>query len=316
MQKRKLGRSGIEVPPICLGGNVFGWTIDEQASFKVLDQAADRGLTFIDTADVYSRWAPGHQGGESETILGKWMKQRGNRERIVLATKVGMDMGDGNQGLSKKHIVASIDDSLRRLQTDRVDLYQAHKDDKETPLAETLQAFAELINAGKVRTIGASNYTGARLEEALDTSSREGLPRYESLQPEYNLYDRKDYEADLEAVCEENDVGVISYYSLASGFLSGKYRSESDLAQSQRGQSVKKRLNERGFRILRALDTVARQHQSQQAAVALAWLVARPSITAPIASATSAHQVESLAAAAELNLTGEEIGQLDEASAE
>ena len=316
MQKRKLGRSGIEVPAICLGGNVFGWTIDEQASFKVLDHAVDRGLTFIDTADVYSRWAPGHQGGESETILGKWMKQRGNRERIVLATKVGMDMGDGNQGLSKKHIVASIDASLRRLQTDRVDLYQAHKDDKETPLAETLETFAELIRTGKVRTIGASNYSGARLQEALDTSSREGLPRFESLQPEYNLYDRKDYETDLEAVCEKNDVGVISYYSLASGFLSGKYRSESDLAQSQRGQSVKKRLNERGFRILRALDAVARQHHSQQAAVALAWLVARPSITAPIASATSAHQVESLAAAAELKLTGEEIGQLDEASAE
>ncbi len=316
MQKRELGRSGIEVPSICLGGNVFGWTIREQASFEVLDHAADRGLTFIDTADVYSRWAQGHQGGESEAILGKWMQQRGNRERIVLATKVGMDMGDGKKGLSSKHIVASIDDSLRRLRTDYVDLYQAHRDDPETPLTETLEAFAGLIRAGKVRAIGASNYSGARLEEALETSRREGLPRYESLQPEYNLYDRADYESDLEAVCEKNDVGVISYYSLASGFLSGKYRSESDLAQSQRGASVKKRLNERGFRILHALDAVAKQHHSQQAAVALAWLVARASITAPIASATSAHQVESLAAAAELKLASEEIRLLDEASAE
>jgi aryl-alcohol dehydrogenase-like predicted oxidoreductase len=314
MQKRKLGRSTLEVASICLGGNVFGWTIDEQASFKVLDQALDRGLTFIDTADVYSRWAPGNQGGESETILGKWMKQRGNRDRIVLATKVGMDLGNGKQGLSKQRILAAIDDSLRRLQTDYVDLYQAHRDDQATPLAETLAAFAELIRSGKVRAIGASNYTGARLEEALDTSRREGLPRYESLQPEYNLYDRKDYETDLEPVCEKNGLGVISYYSLASGFLTGKYRSESDLSQSPRGASVKSRLNERGFRILHALDAVAKEHDTNQAAVALAWLIARPSITAPIASATSPEQVESLAAAAELKLSDEDIRRLNEAS--
>lgn len=315
MQKRKLGRSGIEVPPIAIGGNVFGWTADERTSFEVLDRAADRGLTFIDTADVYSRWAPGHRGGESETILGKWMKQRGNRERIVVATKVGMDMGDGKKGLSRKHILAAVEDSLRRLQIEQVDLYQAHQDDKDTPLEETLGAFAELIKAGKVRAIGASNYSGARLQEAIDTAARLGVPRYESLQPEYNLYERKAYETDLEPVCVRNGLGVISYYSLASGFLTGKYRSEEDLSQSPRGQKVMPMLNDRGFRILEAVDEVAQRHDTDQAAVALAWLIARPSITAPIASATKPEQVDSLAAAAELVLTGEEIRRLDEASA-
>jgi aryl-alcohol dehydrogenase-like predicted oxidoreductase len=316
MQKRKLGRSGIEVPPIAIGGNVFGWTADERTSFEVLDRAVDRGLTFIDTADVYSRWAPGHRGGESETILGKWMKQRGNRDRIVVATKVGMDMGEGKKGLSRKHILTAIDDSLRRLQTEQVDLYQAHQDDQDTPLEETLSAFAELIAAGKVRAIGASNYTGARLQEAIDTAARLGVPRYESLQPEYNLYERKAYESDLEPVCVRNGLGVISYYSLASGFLTGKYRGEKDLGQSPRGQKVKAMLNDRGFRILEALDEVAQHHNTDQAAVALAWLIARPSITAPIASATKPEQVDSLAAAAELKLTDEELRRLDKASAE
>jgi aryl-alcohol dehydrogenase-like predicted oxidoreductase len=234
----------------------------------------------------------------------------------VVATKVGMDMGEGKKGLSRKHILTAIDDSLRRLQTEQVDLYQAHQDDKDTPLEETLGAFAELIAAGKVRAIGASNYTGARLQEAIDTAARLGVPRYESLQPEYNLYERKEYESDLEPVCVRNGLGVISYYSLASGFLTGTYRGEKDLGQSPRGQKVKAMLNDRGFRILEALDEVAQHHNTDQAAVALAWLIARPSITAPIASATKPEQVDSLAAAAELKLTAEEIRRLDEASAE
>jgi aryl-alcohol dehydrogenase-like predicted oxidoreductase len=315
MDLRNLGKSGLQVPPLCLGGNVFGWTIDEGASFAVLDRAVEAGLTFIDTADVYSRWASGNQGGESETILGKWMKARGNRDRIVLATKVGMDMGEGRSGLSARRIREAAEASLRRLQTDYIDLYQAHRDDMATPLEETLSSFAELIEAGKVRAIGASNYSGARLREALDTSARLGLPRYESLQPDYNLYTRKDFETDLAPICRERGVGVISYYSLASGFLTGKYRSENDLGQSARGGNVKQYLNDRGFRILSALDTVASRRGAKPATVALAWLIAQPAITAPIASATSPEQVAGLAAAVQLRLEPEDLQTLDRASA-
>ncbi len=314
MEKRKLGRSGIEVSPLCLGGNIFGWTIDEQQSFTVLDGFVAAGFEFIDTADVYSRWVPGHKGGESETILGNWMKQRRNRKKIILATKVGMEMGDGGKGLSKAYILREVEASLKRLQTDYIDLYQSHKDDPESPLEETLEAYAELIKQGKVRAIGASNYNAERLEEALRLSKEHGYPRYESLQPLYNLYDRQEYETKLEPVCVKNELGVIPYYSLASGFLTGKYRSEADLSKSKRGQGVKKYLNERGFRILAALDQVAQKYNSSAARVALAWLIARPSITAPIASATKLDQLTELVGATRLELDQASIELLNEAS--
>ncbi len=315
MKQRQLGRSSLQVAPICLGGNVFGWTLDEASSFTVLDAAVEHGLRFIDTADVYSRWAPGHQGGESETILGKWMKERGNRAEIVLATKVGMDMGGGKVGLSKARIHQAADASLKRLQTDYIDLYQSHKDDEGTPLEETMSAFADLVQAGKVRVLGASNYSGKRLEEAEATSARLGLPRYESLQPNYNLYAREEFERELRPVCEKHGIGVISYYSLASGFLTGKYRSEADLGKSARGGGVKQYMNERGMRILGALDAVAKERNSKPAAVALSWLIAQLTIVSPIASATGVEQVKSLAEAAELQLSSEDLAQLDAASA-
>jgi len=257
MQKRELGRSGIKIPPIVFGGNVFGWTADEATSFKLLDALVDAGFDTIDTADVYSVWVPGHQGGESEAIIGKWLKSRGNRDKVTILTKVGMKMGSGDQGLKAAWIAKEIDASLKRLQTDHVDLYQAHKDDPETPLEETLQAFAALIKAGKVRAIGASNYTAARLKEALDTSKRLGLPRYESLQPHYNLVERAGYEAELEPLCKAEGLGHIPYYSLASGFLSGKYCSEADTANKARAAGVKKYLNDRGFAVLKALEDTA-----------------------------------------------------------
>jgi aryl-alcohol dehydrogenase-like predicted oxidoreductase len=314
MKKRKLGKSRIEVSPLCLGGNVFGWTIDEQQSFTVLDGFVAAGFEFIDTADVYSRWAPGHKGGESETILGNWMKQRGNRKNVILATKVGMEMGNGGKGLSKGYILREVEASLKRLQTDYIDLYQSHKDDPDTPLEETLEAYAELIKQGKVRAIGASNYSAARLTEALRVSKQHGYPRYESLQPLYNLYDREEYETKLEPVCLEHGLGVIPYYSLASGFLTGKYRSEADLSKSKRGQVAKKYLNERGFRILAALDQVAQKYNSSPARVALAWLIARSSITAPIASATKLDQLKELVEAIKLELDKASIELLNEAS--
>lgn len=272
------------------------------------------GFEFIDTADVYSRWVPGHKGGESETILGNWMKQRRNRKKIILATKVGMEMGDGGKGLSKAYILREVEASLKRLQTDYIDLYQSHKDDPESPLEETLEAYAELIKQGKVRAIGASNYNAERLEEALRLSKEHGYPRYESLQPLYNLYDRQEYETKLEPVCVKNELGVIPYYSLASGFLTGKYRSEADLSKSKRGQGVTKYLNERGFRILAALDQVAQKYNSSAARVALAWLIARPSITAPIASATKLDQLTELVGATRLELDQASIELLNEAS--
>jgi aryl-alcohol dehydrogenase-like predicted oxidoreductase len=316
MQLRQLGRSTLSVPPLCLGGNVFGWTIDEKRSFEVLDAAFEAGLRFIDTADVYSRWAPGHSGGESETIIGAWMKARRNRDQIVLATKVGMDMGDGKVGLAPAYIRSAVEDSLRRLQTDRIDLYQSHKDDPETPQAETLAAFAELVRSGKVRVIGASNFSPERFTEALDISEKQGLPRYETMQPEYNLYTRSEYEGGLEAVCLARQVGVIPFFGLAAGFLTGKYRSQADLSKSPRGErSIARYLNERGFKILAALDKVAERRAATPARIALAWQMARPSITAPIASATSVEQVHELAAATALRLAAEDIRELDAASA-
>jgi aryl-alcohol dehydrogenase-like predicted oxidoreductase len=314
MNKRKLGRSGLEVSPLAFGGNVFGWTADEPTSFRLLDQFVAAGLNFIDTADTYSRWAPGNKGGESETIIGNWLKKTGKRNQVVIATKVGMEMAPDKKGLAPAYIQREVEDSLKRLQTDYIDLYQSHTDDAATPLAETLGAYDKLIKAGKVRVIGASNYTAERLEEALAVSQRNGLPRYESLQPHYNLYDRTDFEAKLEGVCTRNEVGVISYFSLASGFLSGKYRSEADLSKSARGQGIKKYLNDRGHRILAALDSVAKETATTPARVALAWLIARPSVTAPIASATSLPQLEELVAATRLQLSGDALARIDAAS--
>ncbi|HEV8484674.1 MAG TPA: aldo/keto reductase [Blastocatellia bacterium] len=315
MKKRKLGNSGLEVSPLAFGGNIFGWTVDEPASFKLLDAFVSSGFEFIDTADMYSRWAPGNQGGESETIIGKWLKRSGNRNKVLVATKVGMEMGPDKKGLSKSYILRSVEDSLKRLQTDYIDLYQSHADDPNTPLEETLGAFAQLIEQGKVRAIGASNYSAERLSQALQVSRQSGIPSYHSLQPLYNLYDRADYEATLEPVCLDNGLGVIPYFALASGFLTGKYRSETDLSKSARGQGVKKYLNERGLRILEVLDQVAKRHDSSPARVSLAWLIARPGITAPIASATSLEQLNDLVEATRLELDRSSIDLLNEASA-
>jgi len=311
---RPLGRSGLEVSRICLGGNVFGWTVDEPMAFRLLDAWVDAGMNFIDTADVYSRWVPGHAGGESETILGKWFRQSGKRNRVVLATKVGKPMGDHDKGLSKAYIRRAVEASLRRLKTDVIDLYQSHDDDAATPLEETLAAFAELIKEGKVRAIGASNYSGPRLALALETSRRLGVPRYESLQPLYNLVEREPFESELEPVCREHGVGVINFYALASGFLTGKYRSQADLGKSVRGSGAGKYLNERGLAVLGALDTVAATVGATPAQVALAWQIARPGITAPIASATSPAQLAELLAAAALTLDTPSLALIDRVS--
>jgi aryl-alcohol dehydrogenase-like predicted oxidoreductase len=314
MQKRRLGNSGLEIAPLMFGGNVFGWTTDEATSFALLDRFVAAGFDAIDTADVYSRWVPGHKGGESETVLGRWLAVRGGRDRVIIATKVGNDMPGVGKGLSKAHIVRSCEDSLKRLQTDYIDLYQSHIDDGATPLEETLSAYAELIEAGKVRAIGASNYKGARLSEALKASAEKKLPRYESLQPHYNLCERAEYERDLEPLVLKEKIGVIPYYSLASGFLTGKYRSAADFGKSTRGGGMAKYLNERGLRILAALDAVAARLKATPARVALAWLMARPSITAPIASATNLDQMQDLIAAASLKLDADAIKALDTAS--
>jgi len=311
MELRMLGRSGLKVYPLCLGANVFGWTINEKRSIELLDAFVGAGFNFIDTADVYSTWVPGHQGGESETIIGNWMKSRGNRASIVIATKVGMEMR-GQKGLSKAHILASVEGSLRRL---HIDLYQAHKADPETPIEETLAAYTELIAAGKVRAIGASNYTTEQFSTALEASVRLGLPRYESLQPEYNLYTRAPYEQELEPLCHKHSLGVIPYSALASGFLTGKYRSEKDFGKSPRGAGMTRYLNARGLRVLAALDTVATKVGTAPAQVALAWLIARPRITAAIASATSLAQLDEIISAARLKLDADAIKRLDEASA-
>lgn len=315
MGKRRLGRSHLMVPPLCLGTNVFGWTADEAMSFRLLDALVEAGLNFVDTADVYSVWVPGHVGGESETIIGKWMKARGNRDRIIVATKVGMEMGPGKKGLSKNYIRSAIEGSLQRLQTDYIDLYQSHEDDPHTPQEETLGTYEELIRDGKVRVLGASNFSAARLRQALEISTELGLPRYESLQPKYNLYDRAVYESELEPLCREHEIGVIPYYGLASGFLTGKYRSEADFGKSVRGGRMASYLNDRGRRILAALDDVAARNSANPAQVALAWLMARPSITAPIASATNPTQLEDLVAATRLALDAEALATLERASA-
>jgi aryl-alcohol dehydrogenase-like predicted oxidoreductase len=299
------------------GGNVFDWTADKATSFALLDAFVGAGFNAIDTADVYSRWVPGHQGGESETVIGAWLKARGpsTREKVVIATKLGMDMGEGRSGLSKAWMTQAVEASLQRLGTDYIDLYQAHRDDAATPLEETLDGFAALIAAGKVRVIGASNYTAARLAEALEVSARHGLPRFETLQPLYNLVERPAYEAELRAVCEAQGLSVIPYYSLASGFLTGKYRSEADLAKSPRGGGVKKYLNARGRTTLKALDDIAAQHSATPAQVALAWLMAQPTIAAAIASATSVEQLDDILKAASLTLSAADLASLDAASA-
>lgn len=315
MEKRALGRSGLQVSPLCLGGNVFGWTADEATSFKLLDAWVDAGMNFIDTADMYSRWAPGHIGGESETIIGKWLKKTGKRSQVIIATKVGKDMGDGKVGLAPAYIRSAVEASLKRLQTDVIDLYQSHDDDPKVPLADTAGAYAALIQAGKVRAIGASNFTAARLSEALAVSAAHGLPRYECLQPLYNLVERQAYEAELESVCVQHGLGVINFYALASGFLSGKYRSPSDVGKSPRGEGAKKYLDAHGLGVLAALDAVAARLNTTPAQVALAWQIARPSITSPIASATSLEQLKGLLAAATLTLDAEAMRSIDLASA-
>ena len=314
MTKRKLGNSGLEIAPLAFGGNIFGWTVDEKTSFRLLDEFVAAGFNFIDTADVYSTWAPGNQGGESETIVGKWLKQNGNREKVLIATKVGSEMGPGKKGLSRAYITQAIEDSLKRLQTDHIDLYQSHTDDAATPLEETLETYAALIRQGKVRAIGASNYTAERLTQALDISKRHSLPRYESLQPLYNLYDRSEYENKLEPICRQRGIGVIPYFALASGFLTGKYRSEADLSKSQRGARVQKYLDDRGHRILDALDQVAREYNATPAKISLAWLLARPSITAPIASATNSEQLRDLIDATNIKLDQSALQKLNQAS--
>jgi aryl-alcohol dehydrogenase-like predicted oxidoreductase len=316
MKRRNLGNSGLEVAPLAFGGNVFGWTVGEADAFQLLDAFVSSGFTLIDTADIYPRWVPGNEGGESEEIIGNWLKRSGKRHEVVIATKLGLEMGPDKKGLSKDYIMRAAGDSLRRLQTDYIDLYQSHEDDPQTPLAETLEAYNELIKQGKVRTIGASNYSAERLAEALSVSKSLGLPRYESLQPLYNLYDRAVYEDELEPLCEREGLGVIPYYSLGAGFLTGKYRSKDDLSNSQRRGTVEKYLNERGFRILDALDQVAAQYHSTPARVSLAWLIARPSITAPIASATDLDQLNDLIEATKLELNPESIEFLNKASAE
>jgi aryl-alcohol dehydrogenase-like predicted oxidoreductase len=315
MNKRKLGRSGLETLPLALGGNVFGWTVDEPASFALLDAFVASGFSLVDTADVYSVWVPAHAGGESEAIIGKWLKRSGKRQDVVIATKAGMEMAPDKKGLSRGHILRSVEDSLKRLQTDYIDLYQSHIDDEATPLDETAETYARLIEQGKVRAIGASNYKAERLSQALLVSEEHGYPSYQTLQPLYNLYDRADYETNLEPLCMEKGLGVISYFSLASGFLTGKYRSEDDLSKSPRGRRTKQYLNERGFRILHALDQVASQLNSTPARVALAWLIARPSVTAPIASATNLEQLDDLIEATRLDLDPSSIELLNEASA-
>jgi aryl-alcohol dehydrogenase-like predicted oxidoreductase len=314
MKKRMLGNSGLEVSPLAFGGNVFGWTADEAMSFRLLDAFVAAGFNLIDTADVYSRWASGNTGGESEAVIGKWLQHSGKRDKVIIATKVGKEMGPDKKGLSRSYIFQAVEASLQRLQTDYIDLYQSHDDDAQTPMEETLDAYDRLIREGKIRAIGASNFSAKRLAEALQVSEKNGCARYESLQPLYNLYDRADYEKELAPLCREKGLGVISYFSLASGFLTGKYRSEADLADRARADMVKKYLNERGYRILEALDRAAQQCNATPAEAALAWLIARPTITAPIASATTLEQLNQLIAATALELDPSSLALLNQAS--
>lgn len=316
MEKRKLGQSSIEFAPLVFGGNVLGWTADEAMSHKLLDAFVDAGYSFIDTADVYSRWAPGHKGGESEVVIGSWFrKDPAKRQKVQVATKCGMDMPNEGQGLSRAHIKKSVDASLKRLNTDYVDLFQSHRDDKDTSQEETLSTYDELIKAGKIRFIGASNFEAPRLAEAAKISKDKGLPAYVSLQPHYNLLERPLFEGPLEQECVKEGLGVIPYWPLAAGFLSGKYRSEADLGKSPRGQGVKKYLNDKGIAVLNALDAAAKKHNTTNVTVALAWIMQRKSITAPIASATSLEQLKDLFAAGALKLDAESVAALDKASA-
>jgi aryl-alcohol dehydrogenase-like predicted oxidoreductase len=315
MQKRRLGRSGPEIPPIVLGGNVYGWTVDEAAAFRQFDRAVDAGLNCVDTADVYSRWVSGHQGGESETIIGKWLKKSGRRKDVLIATKVGMDMGDGRKGLSARYIEQAVEASLRRLQTDYIDLYQAHTDDQTVFLEETLGTLDKLVKAGKTRFIGASNYEAPRLIQALELSRDNGFAAYVSLQPHYNLVHRGEFESTLLPVVQKYGLGVIPYFSLAAGFLTGKYRRGSDTANAARGQMVRKYFNDHGFAVVDALNEVAAKYDTKPVKVALAWLLAQPGITSPIASATSDQQLDDLIAAAEFRLDDQSVERLNEASA-
>ncbi len=313
MDLRPLGRSGLKTAPWAFGGNVFDWTADKQTSFALLDAFVGEGFSLVDTADVYSAWAPGHKGGESETVMGEWFAARpGVRDKVLVATKLGML--PPNNGLSARQIETAVEASLKRLQTDRIDLYQSHKDDPETPLEEALTAFDRLVKSGKVRAIGASNYDAPRLAEALKVSADKGLARYDSLQPAYNLMDRA-IEAEIVPLCLKDEVGIITYYSLASGFLSGKYRSEADLGKSARGGGIKKYLNDKGFAVLKALDEVSEAHGATPTQVAAAWVMAKPGVTAAIASATSLNQMKDLVAAARLKLTADDMAKLDKASA-
>jgi aryl-alcohol dehydrogenase-like predicted oxidoreductase len=314
MEKRQLGQSSLCVTPITFGGNVFGWTADERTSFALLDAFVGAGFNFIDSADVYSRWHPGNKGGESETIIGSWLKARGNRDNVIIATKLGGEMASGKKGLSRKYMMQAVEDSLRRLQTDYIDLYQSHRDDPDTPVEETLSAYGDLVKQGKVREIGASNFSAPRLAESLKVSSETGLPRYQSLQPQYSLVERDEFEGPLEDLCLREKVGVIGYYSLASGFLTGKYRSAADTAGRARGSRVGQYLNDYGFGVLKALDDVAARYNAKPGQIALAWLIARPSVTAPIASATNLQQLQELVKAAEIKLDAAAIRQIDAAS--
>jgi aryl-alcohol dehydrogenase-like predicted oxidoreductase len=314
MNKRELGKSGLMISPFALGSNVFGWTVDEATAFALLDAFTESGCNFIDTADVYSRWVDGNRGGESETIIGKWLRRKGNRSKVILATKVGSPMGHGKRGLARQYILGACEDSLRRLQTDHIDLYQSHFDDPDTPLEETLEAYAELVTQGKVRSIGASNYSSERLADAIEISLKRGWPVYQSLQTLYNLYERSEYETEHEPFCVKSGLGVLSYYSLARGFLTGKYRSREDLSKSVRGLIIGRFLDERGFRILKALDLVAQRYNAALATVALSWVISRPSITAAIASATSVEQLHLLIAATRLEIDAASLEHLNQAS--
>lgn len=315
MQKRKLGNSELEISPLVFGGNVFGWTVDEPASFILLDAFVSEGFNLVDSADVYSRWAPGNNGGESETIIGRWLKRNGKRNQVLIATKVGKEMGRDKRGLSKSYILRAAESSLQRLQTDHIDLYFAHEDDQQTPLEETLEAFDQLIKQGKVRAAGASNYGAQRLAKALQISAQQGYAAYCCVQPLYNLYDRAAFENDLEPLCRTEELGVITYFSLASGFLTGKYRSPNDMTGKARGSFVEKYLDERGGRILEALDQVAKGLGTSPAELAIAWLVAQPSVTAPIASATNLQQLRELMNGARLQLDRSSMELLNQASA-
>jgi aryl-alcohol dehydrogenase-like predicted oxidoreductase len=315
MQKRKLGNTGFEVAPLALGGNVFGWTAEEAMSFKLLDAFVGTGFNLIDTADSYSRWVKGHQGGESETVIGRWIAKRGRHHDVIIATKVGSDMGQGHKILRKDYILQACEASLRRLQVDCIDLYQSHWDDENTPLEETLSAYDQLLRQGKVKAVGASNLSAPRLQQALDVAKAKKLPRYATLQPHYNLYEHASFEGDLQSLCMRENLGVITYFSLAAGFLTGKYRSEADFGKSARGPGMKKFMNPRGMRILDALDEVSTHYSATPAQIALAWLMKRPGVTAPIASATNPDQLREILRSTELRLDADTIAVLDRASA-